>query len=117
MSRQQGSTGVPLSLFISYAHEDELLLHELEKHLSLLHQQGLISSWHNRQILAGTDWAKAINTHLETATLILLLISADFLVSDYCYTQQLAHTTACTQKILSVRLVGREGLKASYFGK
>jgi tetratricopeptide (TPR) repeat protein len=76
---------IPIEVFYSYAHEDKALRHELEKHLSLLHRQGLISSWHDRQIVPGTDWAKAINEHLETASLILLLISADFLASDYCY--------------------------------
>jgi hypothetical protein len=85
MSNQQANAGGSLSLFISYAHEDEPLRRELEKHLSLFHRQGLISSWHDRQIVAGQDWTKAINTHLETASLILLLISADFLASDYCY--------------------------------
>jgi hypothetical protein len=58
---------------------------ELEKHLSSLHRQRKISSWHDRLIVPGTDWAKTINTRLQTASLILLLISADFLASDYCY--------------------------------
>src|SRR5215472_8171762 len=75
----------PIEVFYSYAHEDEALRNELNKHLSILQRLGLISSWHNRQIVAGTDWAKAIDTHLETASLILLLISSDFLASDYCY--------------------------------
>ncbi|BCL80860.1 tetratricopeptide repeat protein [Ktedonobacteria bacterium brp13] len=77
--------GSPIEVFYSYAHEDELLRIELEKHLSLLRQQGLIAGWHDRHILAGTDWVQAIDTHLERATVILLLVSADFLASDYCY--------------------------------
>src|SRR5690348_830049 len=75
----------PVEVFYSYAHEDAPLRNELEKHLSILQRQKLISCWHDRQIGAGTDWAQAINTHLETASLILLLISSDFLSSDYCY--------------------------------
>src|SRR5438105_15534569 len=75
----------PVEVFISYAHEDEALLRQLETHLSLLKRQGLISLWHDRQIVAGTDWAQAIDTQLEQAGVILLLISADFLASDYCY--------------------------------
>jgi tetratricopeptide (TPR) repeat protein len=74
-----------IEVFYSYAHEDETLRNTLEKHLSILHRQGLIFSWHDRKIAPGTNWAKDINTHLETASLILLLISADFLASDYCY--------------------------------
>src|SRR5450759_3630163 len=75
----------PIEVFYSYAHEDEAFRNTLEKHLSLLRRQGLITAWHNRQILPGTDWAQALDTHLERASVILLLISADFLASDYCY--------------------------------
>jgi TIR domain len=74
-----------VAVFYSYAHEDEAFRNTLEKHLSLLHRQGLISAWHDRHILPGTDWPHAINEHLESASVILLLISADFLASDYCY--------------------------------
>lgn len=75
----------PVELFCSYAHEDEVWLRRLEVHLSLLKRQGLISLWHDRLISAGTDWTRAIDTHLETASIILLLVSADFFASDYCY--------------------------------
>jgi tetratricopeptide (TPR) repeat protein len=75
----------PIEVFCSYAHEDEPLCHELEKHLSLLKRQGLISTWYDRQIIPGTDWAHAIDTHLKHASVILLLISSDFLFSDYCF--------------------------------
>ena len=75
----------PIEIFCSYAHEDEHLLKKLETHLSLLKRQGLIVTWHRRQITAGTDWTQAIDTHLNSASVILLLISPDFLASDYCY--------------------------------
>src|SRR5436305_14218404 len=74
-----------VNVFISYAHEDELLRQQLDTHLSLLRRQELISDWHDRQILAGDDWRRDIDQHLETASIILLLISPDFLASDYCY--------------------------------
>jgi TIR domain len=82
---QHKQTTAPLSLFYSYAHEDESLREQMEKHLRLLRRQGLISEWHDRQIVAGTQWARQIDNHLETASVILLLISSDFLASDYCY--------------------------------
>jgi hypothetical protein len=85
MDEQQRNTGVPLSVFISYAHEDEPLRQQLEAHLSLLRRQGLIADWQDRQILAGEEWARDIDEHLERASLILLLISPDFLASEYCY--------------------------------
>jgi len=74
-----------LTIFCSYAHEDETWLRKLETHLSLLQRQNLVSLWHDRLIAPGTDWAKTIDVHLETASVILLLVSADFFASDYCY--------------------------------
>lgn len=74
-----------IEVFFSYSHRDEDLRNELVKHLGLLQRQGIISVWHDRKIDAGTEWKQAIDTHLQTASVILLLISADFLASDYCY--------------------------------
>ncbi len=74
-----------LEVFFSYAHKDQDSRDQLETHLSLLKNQGVISSWHDRKIIAGTEWAREIDAHLNTAQIILLLISADFLASTYCY--------------------------------
>src|SRR5712692_6640492 len=79
----------PVTLFLSYAHEDEPFCQELKKHLRLLERQSLISAWYDRQIIAGTNWAEEIDKQLERASIILLLISADFLASDYCYSQEM----------------------------
>jgi len=79
-----------IELFLSYSHRDESLRDELAKHLKLLERQQVISAWHDRDISAGTEWASQINEHLETAKVILLLISSDFLASDYCYDIELA---------------------------
>jgi TIR domain len=78
-------SSTPVEVFYSYAHEDEAFRKTLDKHLSLLQRQDLITAWHDRRILPGTDWSQAIDEHLERASVILLLISADFLASDYCY--------------------------------
>src|SRR5437016_4520884 len=85
MEERQANTRSPLSVFISYAHEDESWRQQLEAHLSLLRREGLVADWHDRQIIPGTDWAQEIDEHLETAAIILLLVSSDFLASDYCY--------------------------------
>src|SRR2546421_7965312 len=74
----------PIDVFLSYAHEDEQLLRKLETHLSSLKRQGLISTWYDRQIVPGTNWAKVVDQRLEQASIILLLVSANFLASDYC---------------------------------
>ena len=74
-----------VEVFYSYAQADEKLRNELDKHLSLLKRQGQISAWHEREIGAGQEWAQEIDAHLNTAEIILLLVSPDFLASDYCY--------------------------------
>jgi hypothetical protein len=75
----------PIEIFCSYAQADKPLLQRLEAHLSMLKHQGLISIWHDRLIMPGTDWTQTIDTHLNSAWVILLLISSDFLASDYRY--------------------------------
>jgi len=75
----------PAQLFYSYAREDEALRDQLEKHLTILQRQQVISGWHDRAIKAGTEWERQINEHLDAAHIILLLISADFIASDYCW--------------------------------
>ena len=79
----------PVTLFYSYSHRDEALRDELETHLSLLRREGIIQEWHDRRIGAGKEWAEAIDENLEAANIILLLISADFLASDYCYDKEM----------------------------
>ena len=78
-----------INIFYSYAHEDERLRKKLDEHLALLQHQGLITGWNDRDISAGTEWAKEINTHLETAQIILLLVSSSFLASEYCYSREM----------------------------
>ena len=74
-----------LTLFYSYSHKDETLRNQLDTHLKILQRQKLIQTWHDRCIVAGTDWSKEIDDNLKRADIILLLISADFIASDYCY--------------------------------
>ena len=74
-----------LRLFYSYSHKDDLLREQLETHLKLLQRQGLIQPWHDRRILPGDEWVKEIDDNLNRADIILLLVSADFIASDYCY--------------------------------
>ncbi|XXX73570.1 TIR domain-containing protein [Sorangium sp. So ce134] len=75
----------PIDVFFSYAHKDESLRDELEAHLAALVRRGVIRSWHHRKIDAGDDTQAALDERLEAAHVILLLVSADFLASDYCH--------------------------------
>ena len=74
-----------VSVFISYSHVDEGLRKELGKYLSVLERQGIIATWHDRMIKAGMGWEGVIDEQLNNARVILLLISVDFIHSQYCY--------------------------------
>src|ERR1039457_4954814 len=74
----------PIELFISYSHRDEQLKNQLEDHLSLLKRAGVIKVRHDRRISSGEEWANQIDDHLNGAQIVLLLVSASFLASDYC---------------------------------
>ena len=73
----------PLNVFISYAHEDEEIKDRLEKHLTTLKKQKKIQIWQDRLISAGNEWDPQIKKALKSADIILLLISVDFMASDY----------------------------------
>lgn len=77
------------TIFFSYSHKDEVLRNELEAHLALLKHEGLVESWHDRRIVAGEEVDEAIFSQLETANIILLLVSSDFMSSNYCYSREM----------------------------
>ncbi len=89
MSVTRKNDGV-IEVFYSYSHKDEKLRDKLETHLASLKNQGMITGWHDRKIEAGQEWEGKIDEHLETARVILLLVSADFLASRYCYDVEVA---------------------------
>jgi len=72
-------------IFIAYSKEDRSLLDELVSHLSVLERSGKADVWHDGEIEAGADWENSKKEALQNADIILLLISADFINSDYCY--------------------------------
>ena len=84
------AAAAPVTLFYSYAHEDEALRDELQGHLKLLERRGLLAPWHDRRIVPGADWSGAIDGYLRKAELVLLLVSKDFIDSDYIMGTELA---------------------------
>ena len=78
-----------VNIFFCYAHEDELYLNKLKAYLRPLQRQGLIDVWYDRDISAGAEWEQAISQHLNEAKIILLLVSPDFINSDYCYSVEM----------------------------
>ena len=73
----------PLKIFIIYARKDAEHLKELGKHLAPLKRNASIALWHDREIAAGEDWEKKIGDNLKSADIIVMLISSDFLDSNY----------------------------------
>src|SRR5258706_4596167 len=80
---------MPVKIFFCYAHEDEAFLNQLKRHLSPLRRQGFIDVWYDRDISAGTEWEQTIKEQLNTAQIVLLLVSPDFIDSDYCYSVEM----------------------------
>jgi hypothetical protein len=74
-----------VTIFISYSHADEELRRQLDVHLAALQRQGVVDVWHDRKIRAGEEFANEIDGALSTANIMLLLVSADFINSDYCF--------------------------------
>jgi hypothetical protein len=79
----------PIEVFCCYARRDKPLLDDLRNHLKILERQGLITIWNDTDISPGSDWEDEVEKHLNTAHIILLLISAEFVASDYCYSKEM----------------------------
>ena len=78
-----------IDVFISYSHLDEALYTQLAKQLKPLEHEGLIRAWYDRQLLPGNDFETEISGKLEAARVILLLISPDFVDSEYCWGKEM----------------------------
>jgi hypothetical protein len=88
----------PLEILSIYADKDEKLLDKvlkaLKSSLAPLEQKGLVSFWDKRQIIPGTDKARVFDNHMQSARMVLLLISADFMSSDLIYSKQMKELIA-----------------------
>jgi hypothetical protein len=80
--------GDPIRVFYSYSHKDRRLLDELGMHLCMLKREGLIEEWHDQQTDPGDVLDECIREQLDTADLILPLVSQHFLASDVCYVHE-----------------------------
>jgi len=78
-----------LEVFFSYSSADNELCQQLLRHLSALKRQGTIHQWRNCQIIAGQNRIEEIERHLDSAHVILLLVSADFIESEHCFSIEL----------------------------
>jgi len=71
------------TVFISYSHQDEPWKDHLTRHLRVLELEGAFELWDDRKIAAGDGWRAEIEKAMERAKAAVLLISADFLISDF----------------------------------
>jgi len=78
-----------LRLFYCYSHADSALRKKLEEHLSLLKRDNLIAEWFDGKIGPGKDIDQSIDESLARSDIVLLLISAAFLHSDYCWDKEM----------------------------
>ena len=114
-------TKPPLQLFYSYSHRDEEFRNELELHLWGLKRQGIVSGWSDRKISAGTEWSKEISRNLESAHIILLLISPNFIASEYCYDKEMTRAMerhdAGEARVIPIIIRDVDNWQAAPFGR
>lgn len=89
-----------IKVFLSYSHADEQYKQELDKHLAVQKRNGVIETWNDRKLVAGTYIHEQIDEKLVEADLIILLVSADFFASDYCYEKEM-------KKALELNKIGK----------
>ena len=93
-----------VKVFVSYSHKDKALWEEFSAHLSALERGGKITVWSDKLIEAGTKWEAEIYQHLDNADVVLLLVSAFFMQSDFCYSKEFGRAVARGAKIIPVRI-------------
>ncbi|MEL6944622.1 MAG: toll/interleukin-1 receptor domain-containing protein, partial [Bacteroidota bacterium] len=79
----------PINIFIAYSHKDENYLNELRAQLRILERQGIVHIWHDGKIIAGQKWDAVIEDQLAKSDIFLMLLSADFINSDYAYGKEM----------------------------
>ncbi|HTD15652.1 MAG TPA: toll/interleukin-1 receptor domain-containing protein [Chthoniobacterales bacterium] len=76
-------------VFISYSHEDTKWREDLEKHLKPFLRAGSIKSWSDKQISSGSQWFTEIKTALTNTKIAVLLVTPDFIASDFIHEYEL----------------------------
>lgn len=87
--QRNASTQSPPKLFVSYSHADSACLERLLVHLRPLHKSKAIVCWSDKSIRTGDKWRQEIRKNLDDAAIAILLVSADFLASDFIVDNEL----------------------------
>jgi hypothetical protein len=111
----------PFRVFYSYSHADAKRLEQLRKHLAMLRREGMITEWYDRDIEAGSEWRPEIERELDAADVILLLVSASFLNSDFCYAEEMNRAVERARngeaRLIGVMLSPVDGWESSPFAE
>jgi formylglycine-generating enzyme required for sulfatase activity len=117
-----GGAGGLAKIFVSYSHRDgEEYYGRLRTHLTPLLRQGLIEPWSDHEIVAGAEIDREIGAAMEAADIFLLLVSPDYLASDYCYGRELKRAMerheAGTARVIPIILRVCQWMKGTPFAK
>ncbi|MEN0004689.1 MAG: FISUMP domain-containing protein [Bacteroidota bacterium] len=106
------STEKTLQIFIAYSRRDVEILEELRIHLKVLERFHKVKIWYDGLIEAGHDWDQSIKANLHQSDIILLLISQNFLASDYCYDEEMMQALALHEagKVRAIPIIARRSL-------
>lgn len=88
-------------IFISYCHKDFQALQDLQQFLKPLQREGSLLAWDDRQIKPGDNWLQAIEQAMEKTSIAILLISQDFLASDFVHNKELPYLLEKSNKARS----------------
>jgi len=93
----------PYRVFVSYAREDEAQMRKMRAHLRALELDGMLKIWTDEDIFTGDEWAEEIQKQIDRADIILLLMSPDFVNSDFIHRVELKQ--ALERKVAGKSLV------------
>lgn len=101
-----------VKIFIAYSRKDSSILEELRTHLKILERTQNLELWFDGLIEAGSEWEKSILDNLHNADIVILLISQNFIASDYCYDTEMMEAIRLHEegKIKVIPIIGKECL-------